>query len=99
MTVSKPRATSEQSGATEGSAAETASESDRVVTLKRPYDLADLLRHVTDDNMHPEQDIGDPKGIEHWSGGGALRKRDEAEEQSQGPVDGDQGGVIEAAEA
>ena len=62
--MSIPKATSEQSGASEESAVEVVSKGDRVVTRKRPYDLADLLRRVTDDNLHPEQDTGAPQGNE-----------------------------------
>ena len=50
----------------DGAAVETASQSDPVETHKRSYDLADLLSRITDDNLHPEQDTGDPQGNEQW---------------------------------
>lgn len=50
----------------DGAAVETASPSDPVETHERPYDLADLLSRITDDNLHPEQSTGEPRGNEHW---------------------------------
>ena len=61
-----PKDIPEESGIAKGSAIEIASQSDRVVTRERPYELADLLNLVTDDNLHPEQDIGGPQGKEQW---------------------------------
>ena len=43
-----------------------ASQGDRVVLRKRPYDLADLLSRITDDNLHSELDTGEPQGNEQW---------------------------------
>ena len=65
-TVHTPEETSDQSSASEGAAVETASQSDPSEMRKRPYDLADLLSRITDDNLHPEQDTGEPQGNEHW---------------------------------
>ena len=66
LAVRIPKAIAEQWGVSEGSAIEMASRGDRVVMRKRPYDLAGLLSLVTDDNLHPEQDIGEPQGKEQW---------------------------------
>ncbi len=65
-TVHIPEETSDQSSASESAAVETASQSDFSEMRKRPYDLADLLSRVTDDNLHPEQDTGEPQGNEQW---------------------------------
>ncbi len=61
-----PEETSDQSSASEGAAVETALQGDPLRMRKRPYDLADLLSRITDDNLHPEQDTGDPQGNEQW---------------------------------
>ena len=66
LAVRIPKAIAEQWGVSEGSAIEMASQGDRVVMRKRPYDLADMLSQVTDENLHPEQDMGAPKGKEQW---------------------------------
>ena len=33
---------------------------------KRTYNLADMLTQVTEDNAHPEQDLGGIQGNEQW---------------------------------
>ena len=66
LAVRIPKAIAEQWGVSEGSAIEMASQGDRVVMRKRPYDLADMLSEVTDENLHPEQDTGAPQGKEQW---------------------------------
>ena len=66
LAVRIPKAIAEQWGVSEGSAIEMASQGDRVVMRKRRYDLADMLSQVTDENLHPEQDMGDPQGKEQW---------------------------------
>ena len=65
-TVHTPEETSDQSGASEGAAVETALQDDAVETYGRGDDLADLLSRITDDNLHPEQDTGERLGNEHW---------------------------------
>ena len=66
LAVRIPKAIAEQWGVSEGSAIEIASHGDQVVMRKRPYDLADMLDRVTDDNLHPEQETGDSLGSERW---------------------------------
>ncbi len=66
LAVRIPKAIAEQWGVSEGSAIEMASQGDRVVMRKRPYDLADMLSQVTDENLHSEQDMGAPQGKEQW---------------------------------
>ena len=66
LAVRIPKAIAKQWGLSEGSAIEMASQGDRVVMRKRPYDLADLLSRITDDNLHPEHDTGEPQGNEQW---------------------------------
>ena len=66
LAVRIPKAIAEQWGVSEGSAIEMESRGDRVVMRKRSYDLDDLLSRVTADNLHPEQDIGEPRGNEQW---------------------------------
>ena len=65
-TVHIPEETSDQSSTSESAAVETASQSGSSEMRKRPYDLADLLSRVTDDNLHPEQDTGESQGNEQW---------------------------------
>jgi len=66
LAVRIPKAIAEQWGVSEGSAIDMASYGDQVVMRKRPYNLADMLSQVTDDNLHPEQDIGESRGNEQW---------------------------------
>ena len=66
LAVRIPKAIAEQWGVSEGSAIEMASQGDRVVLRKRPYDLAVMLSRITDDNLHSEHDTGDPQGNEQW---------------------------------
>ena len=66
LAVRIPKAIAEQWGVSEGSAIEMASQGDRVVMRKRPYDLANMLSQVTDESLHPEQDTGAPQGNEQW---------------------------------
>ena len=66
LAVRIPKAIAEQWGVSEGTAIEMASKGDRVVMRRRPYDLTALLSCVTDDNLHPEQDTGEPQGNEQW---------------------------------
>ena len=35
-------------------------------TRERACDLDDPLSRVTADNLHPEQETGEPQGNEHW---------------------------------
>ena len=66
LAVRIPKAIAEQWGVSEGSVIDMASHGDRVVMRKRTYDLDDLLSRITDDNLHPEQDTGEPQGNEQW---------------------------------
>ncbi|MDE0049176.1 MAG: AbrB/MazE/SpoVT family DNA-binding domain-containing protein [Rhodospirillales bacterium] len=66
LAVRIPKAIAEQWGVSEGSAIEMASQGDRVVMRRRPYDLADMLSRVTAENLHPEQDTGEAQGSEQW---------------------------------
>ena len=66
LAVRIPKAIAEQWGVTDGSAIEMDAEGGRVVVRKRKYDLDDLLARVTPDNLHPEQDTGEPQGNEEW---------------------------------
>ena len=66
LAVRIPKAIAEQWGVSEGSAIEMESRGDRVVMRKKAYDLDDMLSRVTADNLHPEQDTGEPQGNEKW---------------------------------
>ena len=66
LAVRIPKAIAEQWGVSEGSVIDMASHGDRVVMRKRTYDLDELLSRITDDNLHPEQDTGEPLGNEQW---------------------------------
>ena len=61
-----PEETSDQSSTSEGAAVKTASQGDPSEMRRRPYDLADLLSRISDNNLHPEQDTGEPQGNEQW---------------------------------
>ena len=39
---------------------------ERAAMRKKTCDLDDLLSRVTADNLHPEQDFGEPRGGEMW---------------------------------
>ena len=57
---------SEQRGVSDSSATEPDCAADRAAKRKRDCDLSDLLRRVTADNRHPEQETGEPQGNERW---------------------------------
>jgi antitoxin component of MazEF toxin-antitoxin module len=42
------------------------SRGEEIVLRKQPYDLAAMLDEVTPDNLHAEQDFGEPRGNEAW---------------------------------
>ena len=56
----------EQWGVREGSTVEMVSRGNQVVLCKKTYSLADMLASVTDENLHPEVDIGPAQGNEDW---------------------------------
>ena len=60
-----PKETSDQSNASEGVAVKTSSQDVPLEMRKRPYDLADLVSRITDNNLHHEQDSGAPLGSEY----------------------------------
>ncbi len=60
LAVRIPKAIAEQCGVSEGSAIEMDAQGGRIVLRKRPYDLAEMLSRITADNLHPEQEIGEP---------------------------------------
>lgn len=66
LAVRIPKAVAEQCGVSEGSAVEMDAEEGRIVLRKRTHDLADMLNRITADNLHPEQDFGEPEGNEQW---------------------------------
>ena len=39
-------------------------QSGRIVLWKRNYDLADMVSRITPENVHPEVDMGPPRGHE-----------------------------------
>ena len=66
LAVRIPKAIAEQWGVSEGSAVEMDAQGKQIIMQKRTYDLADMLRRITADNLHPEQDIGETQGNEQW---------------------------------
>ena len=66
LAVRIPKPIAEQWGVQEGSAIEIVPRGDQVVLRKKTYDLADMLAHITPDNLHPEQDSGPAQGGEDW---------------------------------
>ena len=56
----------EQREVTGSAPVETPPQGDQAWRRKRANDLSDLLGGITDDNMHPEQDTGEPQGNEQW---------------------------------
>ena len=39
---------------------------ERTAMRRKTHDLADLLSRVTPENLHAEQDFGEPRGHEMW---------------------------------
>ena len=66
LAVRIPKAIAEQCGISEGSAIEMDAQDGRIVLRKRPPDLAEMLSRITADNLHSEQEIGEPQGNEKW---------------------------------
>ena len=66
LAVRIPKAIVEQWGVQEGSTIEMISRGEEIVLRKQPYDLAAMLDEVTPDNLHAEQDFGEPRGNEAW---------------------------------
>lgn len=64
--MSIPKSTTEQQGIQKDQATGAIPEGERVTTRKSNDDLADLLSRVTADNLHPEQETGEPRGNEQW---------------------------------
>ncbi len=58
--MSTSKSAAEQPGVHEGQATGVIHEGERVATRKSNDDLADLLSRVTADNLHPEQETGEP---------------------------------------
>ena len=66
LAVRIPKAIAEQCGVSEGSAMEMEAQDGGIVLWKRSHDLADMLSRITADNLHEEQDFGEPQGNEQW---------------------------------
>ena len=66
LAVRIPKAIVEQWGVQEGSTIEMISRGEEIVLRKQPYDLEAMLAEVTPDNLHAEQDFGEPRGNEEW---------------------------------
>ena len=66
LAVRIPKAVAEQCGVSEGSAVEMDARDGQIVLRKKSHDLADMLSRITADNLHPEQDFGEPQGNEQW---------------------------------
>jgi len=63
-----PRAVAQQIKVSEGKPVELSVDADTLVVrpARRRYRLADLLRRVTPENVHPETDCGQRVGREVW---------------------------------
>jgi len=63
-----PRAVAQQIKVSEGKPVELSVDADTLVVrpARRRYRLADLLRRVTPENVHPETDWGQRVGREVW---------------------------------
>ena len=66
LAVRIPKAVAKQCGISEGSAMEMDVQSGRIALWKRNYDLADMVSRITPENVHPETDMGPPRGHEQW---------------------------------
>ncbi|MCY4396955.1 MAG: AbrB/MazE/SpoVT family DNA-binding domain-containing protein [Rhodospirillaceae bacterium] len=66
LAVRIPKAIAEQCEVSEGSAVEMDAQDGRIVLRKKSHDLADMLSRITADNLHAEQDFGEPEGNEQW---------------------------------
>ena len=66
LAVRIPEAVAEQWGVQEGSPIEIVPERGHVVLRKRAFDLPSMLREMTPENNHPEEDFGPATGQEAW---------------------------------
>ena len=66
LAVRIPKPIAEQWGVHEDSTVEMVLRGNQVVLCKKTYSLADMLASVTDENLHPEVDIGPAQGNEEW---------------------------------
>ena len=66
LAVRIPKAVAEQCGMSEGPAMETKAQESRSLLRMQACDLAEMLDGITADNLHSEQDFGEPRGNEHW---------------------------------
>ena len=66
LAIRIPKVVAEQCGISEGSAMEMDVQSGRIVMWKRKYDLDEMVNRISVDNLHPEEDMGPPRGNEQW---------------------------------
>jgi antitoxin component of MazEF toxin-antitoxin module len=64
--MSTPKSAAEQPGVQEDRVIGTNPDGERVTMRKGNDDLANMLSRVTADNLHPEQETGEPRGNEQW---------------------------------
>ena len=56
----------ERRGTSLGSGIDAVPQGDRAGANERPYELADLLGRISDENLQPERGTGKPQGNEQW---------------------------------
>ena len=66
LAIRIPAAIAQEWGVREGERIEIIQRDGEVVLWKKTYDLATLLSHITEDNLHGEIDTGPPVGKEVW---------------------------------
>ncbi len=66
LAIRIPKPIADQWGVSAGSAVEIVPRGETLVLKKHTYDLGTLLAGITPDNVHGEQDSGEPQGNEAW---------------------------------
>ena len=66
LAVRIPRSIAEQWGVEAGSAIEIVLGGDRLVLIKKAYDLNNMLAAIEPGNLHTEVDAGSARGGEGW---------------------------------
>lgn len=66
LAIRIPKPIADQWGVSAGSAVELVPDGDTLILRKHTYDLGTLLANITPDNVHGEQDTGEPQGKEIW---------------------------------
>ncbi|MYB17049.1 MAG: AbrB/MazE/SpoVT family DNA-binding domain-containing protein [Chloroflexi bacterium] len=66
LAIRIPKAVAEQWGVGEGSAIEIDPKGEELHLRKRNFDLNDLIKEMSRNRQHPEEEWGPPLGEEEW---------------------------------